>query len=70
MLKPISITVVVQWLSRIQLFVTPWTVAHQASLSFTVFLSLLKLTSLEFVMPCNHLVLCRPPDFSQHQVLF
>ena len=37
---------------------TPWTAAHQASLSFTVFLSLLKLMSTESVMPSNHLILC------------
>ena len=39
---------------------TPWTVAHQASLSFTVSQSLLKLMSIESVMPSNHLILCRP----------
>ena len=37
----------------------PWTAAHQASLSFTVYQSLLKLTSIESVMPSNHLILCR-----------
>ena len=42
------------------LFATPWTGAHQASLSFTIFHSLLKLMSIESVMPSNHLVLCRP----------
>ena len=42
------------------LFVTPWTVAHQASLSFTIFQSLLKLMSTESMMPSNHLVLCPP----------
>ena len=52
--------VVVQSLSRVQLSGTPWTVAHQASLSFTVFLSLLKLMSIESVMPSNHLILCHP----------
>ena len=41
-------------------FVTPWTAARQASLSFTISQSLLKLMSIEFVMPSNHLVLCRP----------
>ena len=46
--------------SRIQLFVNPWTVAHQASLSFTISWSLLKLTSVESVMPSNHLILCHP----------
>ena len=52
--------VVVQLLSHIQLFVTPWTAACQeASRSFTIW-SLLKLMSIESVMPSNHLVLCRP----------
>ena len=41
---------VVQLLSHIQLFATPWTAAHQASLSFTIFWSLLKLMSIELVM--------------------
>ena len=49
---------VVQRLSHVQLFVTPWTGAHQASLSFTVSQSLLKLSSIESRMPSNHLVLC------------
>ena len=40
--------------------VTPWTVAPQASLSFTISCSLLKLMSIESVMPPNHLILCRP----------
>ena len=39
---------------------TPWTVAHQASLSFTISLSLLKLMSIKLMMPSNHLVLCCP----------
>ena len=55
-----SIFIVVQSLSHIWLFVTPWTAACQASLSFTIFQSLLKLMSVESVMPSNHLVLCRP----------
>ena len=42
------------------LFVTPWTTAHQASLSFTISRSLLRLRSTESVMPSNHLILCRP----------
>ena len=46
-------------LSRVQLFVTPWTAAHQASLSITNSWSLLKLMSVELVMPSNHLILCR-----------
>ena len=50
----------VQSLSRIQLFETPWTEAHQASLSITSSQSLLKLMSIESVMPSNHLILCRP----------
>ena len=52
--------VVVQMLSRVQLFVTPWTEACQASLSFTIFQSLVKLMSIESAVPSNHLVLCRP----------
>ena len=51
---------VVQSLSCVRLFVTPWTAAHQASLSFTVFWSLLKLMSIESVMPSNRLILCHP----------
>ena len=50
----------VQSLSHVQLFATPWTAAHQASLYITNFWSLLKLMSIESVMPYNHLVLCRP----------
>ena len=49
---------VVQLLSRVWLFATPRTTAHQASLSFTISQSLLKLMSIESVMPSNHLVLC------------
>ena len=52
--------VVVQLLSCVQLFVTPWTAACQASLSFTISQSLLKLMSIELVMPSNHLILCLP----------
>ena len=47
-------------LSLVQLFVTPWTAAHQASLSITNSRSLLKVVSIESVMPSNHLILCRP----------
>ena len=47
-------------LSCIQFFVTPWTAAHQASLSIANSQSLLKLISIESVMPSNHLILCRP----------
>ena len=50
----------VQSLSCVRLFVTPWTAAHQASLSITNSQSLLKLMSTESVMPSNHLILCRP----------
>ena len=50
----------VQSLSHVQLFVTPWTAAHQASLSITNSWSLLKLISIELVMPSNHGILCRP----------
>ena len=51
---------VVLSLSRVRLFTTPWTAARQASLSFSVSQNLLKLMSIESVMPSNHLVLCRP----------
>ena len=50
----------VQSLSYVQLFVTPWAAAHQASLSITNSWSLLKLMSIELVIKSNHLVLCRP----------
>ena len=50
----------VQLLSCVQLFVTPWTAACQASLSITSSWSLLKLMSIELVMPSNHLIPCRP----------
>ena len=49
-----------QSLSLVQFFVTPWTAAHQASLSIIDSQSLLKLISIELVMPSNHLILCRP----------
>ena len=50
----------VQSLSCVRLFVTPWTAAHQASLSITNSQSLPKPMSIELVMPSNHLILCRP----------
>ena len=50
----------VQSLSRVRLFATPWTAAHQVSLPFTNSRSLLKLLSIELVMPSNHLILCLP----------
>ena len=53
-------TVVVQSLSHIWLFATLWTAARQASLSFTISWSLLKLTSIELVIPSDHLILCCP----------
>ena len=51
---------VVQSLSRVRLFATPWTAARQASLSFTVSRNLFKLMSIDSAMPFNHLILCRP----------
>ena len=65
----------VQSPSHGQLFSIPWTAARQASLSFTISWSLLKLMSIKSVMPSNHLILCPPPsppalDLSQHQSLF
>ena len=56
----ISLISSVQLLSHVQLFVTPWTAACQASLSITNTWSLLKLMSTELVMPSNHLILCHP----------
>ena len=50
----------VQSLIHVQLFVTPWTAARQASLSITNSWSLLKLISIELMMPFNHLMLCHP----------
>ena len=50
----------VQSLSRVRLFVTPWTAACQASLSITSSWSLLNLMSIKSVMPSNHLILCHP----------
>ena len=52
--------VVFQSLSHARLFATPWTVAHQDSLSFTISWSLLKLMSVELVMPSKQLILCHP----------
>ena len=50
----------VQSLSRVRLFAIPWTAVHQASLSITNSRSLPKLTSIESVMPPNHVILCHP----------
>ena len=55
-----KVFLVVRSLSCVWLFATPWTVAHQASLSITISQSLLKLMSIESVMPSNHLILCHP----------
>ena len=52
--------VIIPSLSHIRLFVTPWTAARQASLSFIISRSLLRLMSIEPVMPSNHLILCHP----------
>ena len=62
-------------LNRVQFFVTPWTAACQASLSITNSQSLLKLLSIESMMPSNHLILCHPllllpSSLSQNQGLF
>ena len=54
------LSIVVQSLIYVWLFVTPWTVACQASLSFTISWSWLKLMSIESVTPSSHLILCRP----------
>ena len=66
---------VAQLLSCVQLSATPWTAAHQASRSLTISRSLLRLMSIESVMPSNHLILCRPLlllplNLAQHQGLF
>ena len=55
-----SESAIVQLLSCVQLFATLWTAAHQATLSVTISLSLLKLMSTELMMPSDHLILCRP----------
>ena len=52
--------VIVKLLSCVQILVTPWTAAHQSSPSFTISWSLLKLMSVESMMPSNHLILCHP----------
>ena len=55
-----SIVIVVQSLSFVRLFATPWSAACQASLSFTISWSFLTLISIESVMPSHHLILCHP----------
>ena len=57
-LSPPWLLFIVQLLSHVRLFATPWTVAYQASLFFTNSLRLLKLMSIKSVMPSNHLILC------------
>ena len=52
--------ILVQLLSHVQLFVTPWTAAHQVLLSSTIIPSLLKSTCIESEMLSNHLILCQP----------
>ena len=52
--------IIVQSLSHVQLFVTPWTATSQASLFFTIYQSFLRLMSIESVMPSNHFILCYP----------
>ena len=59
-LGPSMLLVVSQLLSHVWLFVTPWTTAHQASLSFTVSQNLLRFMSIESVMLSKHLILCHP----------
>ena len=54
------LVVIVQSLSHVQLFATPWTTAHQTILFFTVSRSLLKLMSIDSMVPSNHLILCHP----------
>ena len=59
LLPPLNV-VVVQLLSLVLHLATPWTAAQQASLSFSICLNLLKLMSIESMMPSNHLILCSP----------
>ena len=70
----VVIVVAVHSLTRVRLFATPQTAAHQASPSFTISQSLLRLMSFEAEMPSNHLILSPPSppalNLSQHQGLF
>ena len=59
-MKTFTLVSSLQLLSHVQLFVTPWTAAHQPSLSIKNFWSLLKLVSIELTMPSNHLIFCCP----------
>ena len=54
------VVIVVQSLSHVHFFTTPWTAAHHASLSFAISQSVLRLTSIESMMPSNHLIFCCP----------
>ena len=58
--ESVSVFLVVHSLSRVRLFATPLTPVHQASQSFTISWSLLKLMSIESIMPSNYLILCHP----------
>ena len=58
--SPTMSSCLAQSLSHVQIFANPWTAARQVSLSFTISQSLLKLMSIELVMPSNHLALCPP----------
>ena len=73
-LKSLSFFLTVQSLSHVQLFVTPWTAACQASLFFTIPPSFFKLMSIMLVMPLSHLILCHPLlllfNLPQHRGLF
>ena len=74
-LRNLMTIILIQSLGHVQLSVPPWSAAHQASRSLTISCSLLKLMSIESVMPSNHLILCPPPSplalsLSQHQGLF
>ena len=57
---PVVTVAVLHALNHVWLVATPWNAVHQACLSVTIFQSLLKLISIELVMPCDHLILCRP----------
>ena len=65
-----ALFVVIHLLSHVQLFMTPWTAAHQVSLSFTISRSLLKLISIELMVTSNHLILSSlpPPALNLSQV--
>ena len=66
-----NFTVIFEPLNPVRLFATPWTAAHEDSLSFTISRSLLRLTSIESMMPSNHLTPSPPAlNLSQHKGLF